>query len=595
MPESDTPTGVIVTASVLPTSPAVFAKATWDDVAPYFDDLAARPLEPSNIDAWLRSWSTLEELVTEAAARAMIAYTIDTGDPDKEADHLRFSTEVLPRAEERSVALARRLVESGYTTPSLITMLARFRTQIKIFRDENVPLFAELEEHSARYQRITGSMTAEWDGVDRPLPQLLPFLKSSDRTIRERAFRASTRPYQESRNELSELFDKMYQLRMRAARNAGFDNFRDYIFPAKFRFDYTPADCERFHDAVERTVVPAVERVLESRRHRLGLDRLRPWDLAVDPYRPKTLRPFATTTEFVGTAQRVFDRVDPSLGREFQTMIDEGLLDLESRKGKAPGGYCETLHFRGRPFIFMNAVGLVDDVMTLLHEAGHAFHAFAAHEQPLIWQRHPGSEAAELASMSMELLAAPHLGQPVGYFAPEDAESAWLEHLEDVLLSLVHIASVDAFQTWIYTSGQGADAGARDAEWLRIRSRFERGVDWSGLEQERTARWYRQLHIFLYPFYYIEYGIAQIGALQIWRNSLKDPKQAVARYRDALALGAVRSLPEIYRAAGARLTFDAKDIGELVNLVETEISRVRARLPAGEGLKSPGRPVAGRS
>ncbi|MBA3761583.1 MAG: M3 family oligoendopeptidase, partial [Gemmatimonadales bacterium] len=572
-----------MTASVLPTSPAVFAKATWDDVAPYFDDLAARPLEPSNIDAWLRAWSTLEELVTEAAARAMIAYTIDTGDPDKEADHLRFSTEVLPRAEERSVALARRLVESGYTNPSLTTTLARFRTQIKIFRDENVPLFAELEEHSARYQRITGSMTAEWDGVDRPLPQLLPFLKSSDRAIRERAFRASTRPYQESRNELSELFDKMYQLRMRAARNAGFDNFRDYIFPAKFRFDYTPADCERFHDAVERTVVPAVERVLESRRQRLGLDRLRPWDLAVDPYRPKTLRPFATTTEFVGTAQRVFDRVDPSLGREFQTMIDEGLLDLESRKGKAPGGYCETLHFRGRPFIFMNAVGLVDDVMTLLHEAGHAFHAFAAHEQPLIWQRHPGSEAAELASMSMELLAAPHLGQPVGYFAPEDAESAWLEHLEDVLLSLVHIASVDAFQTWIYTSGQGADAGARDTEWLRIRSRFERGVDWSGLEQERAARWYRQLHIFLYPFYYIEYGIAQIGALQIWRNSLKDPKQAVARYRDALALGAVRSLPEIYRAAGARLTFDAKDIGELVNLVETEISRVRARLPAGEG------------
>ncbi|MDQ3207425.1 MAG: M3 family oligoendopeptidase [Gemmatimonadota bacterium] len=584
-----------MTASVLPTSPAVFAKATWDDVAPYFDDLAARPLEPSNIDAWLRAWSTLEELVTEAAARAMIAYTIDTGDPDKEADHLRFSTEVLPRAEERSVALARRLVESGYTNPSLTTTLARFRTQIKIFRDENVPLFAELEEHSARYQRITGSMTAEWDGVDRPLPQLLPFLKSSDRAIRERAFRASTRPYQESRNELSELFDKMYQLRMRAARNAGFDNFRDYIFPAKFRFDYTPADCERFHDAVERTVVPAVERVLEARRQRLGLDRLRPWDLAVDPYRPKTLRPFATTTEFVGTAQRVFDRVDPSLGREFQTMIDEGLLDLESRKGKAPGGYCETLHFRGRPFIFMNAVGLVDDVMTLLHEAGHAFHAFAAHEQPLIWQRHPGSEAAELASMSMELLAAPHLGQPVGYFAPEDAESAWLEHLEDMLLSLVHIASVDAFQTWIYTSGQGADAGARDAEWLRIRSRFERGVDWSGLEQERAARWYRQLHIFLYPFYYIEYGIAQIGALQIWRNSLKDPKQAVARYRDALALGAVRGLPEIYRAAGARLTFDAKDISKLVNLVETEISRVRARLPAGEGLKSPGRPVAGRS
>jgi oligoendopeptidase F len=571
---------VIVTVSVLPPSPSAFAKANWDDVAPYFDELASRPLEESTMEEWLRAWSRLEELVTEAAARAMIAYTMDTSDADKEADHLRFSTEVLPRMEERSVELARRLVESGYSTPSLQTTLDRFRTQIEIFRDENIPIFAELEEHSARYQRITGSIMVEWEGVERPLPQLQPFLKSPDRNIRERAFRAASKPYVERRDELSRLFDKMYGLRVRAARNAGFASFRDYIFPAKFRFDYTPADCERFHEAVEIAVAPVVERVLDARRRRLGLDVLRPWDLAVDPYRGKTLRPFDTADEFVGTAQRVFDRVDPSLGQEFQTMINEGLLDLESRKGKAPGGYCETLHFHGRPFIFMNAVGLVDDVMTLLHEAGHAFHAFASHEQPLIWQRHPGSEAAELASMSMELLAAPHLTRPTGYFTTEDAQSAWLEHLEDVLLSLVHIASVDAFQTWIYTSGQGSDPDARDAEWLRLRARFERGVDWSGLEEERVARWYRQLHIFMYPFYYIEYGIAQIGALQIWRNSLEDPAGAVARYRDALSLGAVRTLPEIYRAAGARLTFDADAIQDLVALVEREINRMRAKLPA---------------
>lgn len=569
-----------MSVSVLPLSPNDFAKASWDDVSPYFDDLAERPIDPSTIDGWLQAWSTLEELVTEAAARAMIAYTIDTGDPEKEADHLRFSTEVLPRMEERSVELARRLVESGHSTPALETTLARFRTQIEIFRDANVPIFAELEERSARYQRITGSIMVEWDGVERPLPQLQPFLKSPDRAIRERAFRAASQTYIDRRDELSRLFDRMYELRMQAARNAGFADFRDYIFPAKFRFDYTPADCERFHEAVERTVAPAAQRVLESRRRRLRLNTLRPWDLSVDPYRDQPLRPFADATELVGKAQRVFERVNPTLGRAFQTMIDEGLLDLESRKGKAPGGYCETLHFRGRPFIFMNAVGLVDDVMTLLHEAGHAFHAFAAHEQPLIWQRHPGSEAAELASMSMELLAAPHLTQPVGYFNSEDARSAWLEHLEDVLLSLVHIASVDAFQTWIYTSGQGGDGDQRDAAWLRLRSRFERGIDWSGLERERVARWYRQLHIFMYPFYYIEYGIAQIGALQVWRNSREDPIRAVARYREALALGAVRSLPEIYRTAGARLTFDANEIGELVNLVETEIDRLRAELPS---------------
>ncbi len=372
----------------------------------------------------------------------------------------------------------------------------------------------------------------------------------------------------------------MYELRQRAARNAGFANFRDYIFPAKFRFDYTPADCERFHDAIEEAVAPAVERMLAVRRRRLSLDVLRPWDLAVDPYRKTPLRPFSTTEEFVGRARSVFDRVDPVLGSEFQTMIDERLLDLDSRKGKAPGGYCETLHHRGRPFIFMNAVGLVDDVMTLLHEAGHAFHAFASHRQPLIWQRHPGSEAAELASMSMELLAGRTSARSRRATSPpEDHRSAWLEHLEDILLSLVHIASVDAFQTWIYTSGEGGDAAARDAAWLRIRQRFERGVDWSGLERERVARWYRQLHIFMYPFYYIEYGIAQIGALQVWRNSRRDQAGAVARYREALALGAVRGLPDIYRAAGAELTFDAAQIGELVRLVESEIERVRSELP----------------
>jgi oligoendopeptidase F len=568
-----------VTVSFLPVSPAALAKSRWADIAPYFDELAGRQLDMDGIETWLLEWSRLEELVTEAAARAMIAYTIDTSNSEKEADHLRFSSEILPRMEERSVELARKLLETGYSSETLTTMLARFRTQIEIFREKNIPIFAQLEEHSARYQRITGSMTALWDGVERPLPQLQPFLKSPDRTIRERAFRASSQPYMDRRPDLAALFDRMYELRMQAARNAGFANFMDYIFPAKFRFDYTPADCERFHDAIEKTAAPAVERVLEFRRQRLGLDRLRPWDLAVDLYQDKPLRPFSTATELVGKAKRVFDRVDPSLGREFQTMIDEGLLDLESRKGKAPGGYCETLHFQGRPFIFMNAVGLVDDVMTLLHEAGHAFHAFASHPLPLIWQRHPGSEAAELASMSMEFLASPHLTQPVGYFSPSEARSAWLEHLEDVLLSLVHIASVDAFQTWIYTSGKGGDAAARDEAWLRIRSRFERGVDWSGLEQERVARWYRQLHIFMYPFYYIEYGIAQLGALQVWRNSLDDPTEAVARYRDALALGAVRSLPDIYTTAGARLTFDLDEIGELVRLVETQIELARAELP----------------
>jgi oligoendopeptidase F len=271
----------------------------------------------------------------------------------------------------------------------------------------------------------------------------------------------------------------------------------------------------------------------------------------------------------------MFGALDPELGAQFQVMMDEGLLDLESRRGKAPGGYCDTLHARGRPFIFMNASGVMDDVNTLLHEAGHAFHAFASHAQPLIWQRHPGSESAELASMSMELLAAPWLGRPTGYLAGPDAVQARLEHLEDILVSLAHIASVDAYQHWVYASGQGGDAQARDVAWLRIRARFDPEIAWEGLERERIARWYRQLHIFLYPFYYIEYGIAQLGALQVWRNSRRDARAAVAAYRRFLGLGATRRLPALYAEAGAALVFDAARMAELVALVEDEIAALR--------------------
>ena len=364
------------------------------------------------------------------------------------------------------------------------------------------------------------------------------------------------------------------------AANAGYPSFRDYIFPAKYRFDYTAEDCATFHEAVLATVVPAVERTLVLRRKRLGLPTLRPWDLAVSPYRPDMARPFNNGKDLAATASRMFVRIDPELGTEFATMITEGLLDLDSRQGKAPGGYCDTLHARGRPFIFMNASGVLQDVTTLLHEAGHAFHAFASHERPLIWQRHPGSEAAELASMSMEFLAGRWMAQPVGYLPEGDAIIAQIEHFEDVLASLAHIACVDAFQHWIYTTPDGADAARRDEEWLRIRAQFEPGVDWSGLEAERVARWYRQLHIFLYPFYYIEYGIAQLGALQVWRNSTRDRQEAVTAYRRFLAMGATAPLPELYRAAGAELVFDQRRMGDLVAAVETEIAALRARLPA---------------
>ncbi len=562
----------------LPESPAALTDATWDDVAPLYAALAEAPLTTDTVEAWLAEWSAVESIVGEAGTLAMIAYTGDTADPAKEAAYLRFSTEIFPKVDEAGVGLARRLLALGWSRPDLDTTLRRFRTDAEIFREENVPLFAEIEELSAQYQKLTGNLGADWDGVRKTIPQLQPYLRSADRAVRERAFRLGADAYASERDAMAQLFDAMYEKRVRVARNAGFGDYQQYAFAAKHRFDYTPDDVARFHDAVEATVVPAVERLMAYRREALGVDTLRPWDLAVDLHRDRPLVPFTSVDEFVGGARRVFAGVDAALGAQFDTMASEGLLDLESRAGKAPGGYCTKLPWRGRPFIFMNAVGVPDDVNTLVHEAGHCFHDFAAHALPLVWQRSTGHEAAELASMSMELLAAPYLAKPAGYYEPADADAAMLEHLVDVLTTLPHVASVDAFQRWIYTDPDGADASARDAAWLRIRARFDRGVDWSGLARERVARWYRQLHIFELPFYYIEYGIAQLGALQVWRGALDDQADAVARYRGALSLGGTRPLPEIYAAAGAKLVFDAPTMRELVALVETHIDRLQSRL-----------------
>lgn len=557
----------------LPDSPQAIADATWADLEPLYEALVRAPIDHPK--EWLQEWSRLEEVIEEAGTLAMIAYTCDTADAAKEAANLRWSSEIFPKALEMQVLLARRLVDSGYTEPGLETVLRGFRTDIEIFREANVPLFSELEALVAQYQKITGGLQVDWNGEPKTVPQLQPFLKERDRGIREKAFRLGARAYLEKRDEMAALFDRMYAKRQQVARNAGFAEFQAYVFRSKHRFDYTPADCASFHRAVEATVAPAVERLMAHRRERLGLEGVRPWDTQVELEGARPLKPFTDVAGLVDPARRVFRALDPELGAQFERMAAEGLLDLESRPGKAPGGYCTKLAWRGMPFIFMNAVGVPDDVSTLVHEAGHSFHDFAAHRQPYVWQRSVTHEAAELASMSMELLAAPYLSRPTGYYLPDEARTAWAEHLEDILVTLAHIASVDAFQAWVYTSGRGHDADARDAAWLEVRARFERGVDWTGLEQERVARWYRQLHIFEYPFYYIEYGIAQLGALQLWRASRTDPAGTVRRYREALALGGTVSLPEMYRTAGAALVFDERRMGGLVAEVEAELDRLR--------------------
>ncbi len=553
-------------------SPATFADATWDDILPWYTELLERPLAPDDAESWLEDWSTLEAALMEAHSRANVAYSCDTADAAKEAAFLRFSKDIGPLRNEQTVKLANRLLETGYTRDDMQTTLRRFQTDKDLFREENMPLESELQQLNADYNKRTGGMKVEWDGEEIPLPRLAKYLLDPDRDIRERAFRLQFAPYIEQREGLADIFDRQLEKRQRVARNAGFENYLEYTFQSKHRYDYTPEDCRSWHDAVAQTFVPAVGRRMERRKHQMSLDSLRPWDTGHDPEGREPLTPYDTVTQLNSTAQTIFGRVDPVFGDQFQTMIDEELLDLESRQGKRPGGFCTSFPDSKRPFIFMNASGVARDVRTLLHEAGHAFHGFAAFDLPFVFQRHPGSEMAEVASMSMELLAAPSLHVSTGgYYNEDDYRRARVDHLEGILDIFPWVATVDAFQHWLYTNPDAADRDARDAYFRELWTRFDPHTDWSGLDAERSARWHKQLHLFLYPFYYIEYGIAQLGALQVWRNSLEDQAGAVKAYRDALSLGGSRPLPELFDAAGARMIFDADGMGELVGLVESEI------------------------
>ena len=560
-----------------PPTPDQFRQASWDEVRPHFQALVDVELDPHDIpgiERWLQDWNDLVIALSEAANQANVAYSCNTTDPELEAANLRFSSEIRPQAEALAVQLQKKLLATGYTRPDLETTLRRFRTDQELFREENVPLEQELQKLNAEYNRTTGGMKVNWRGEDIPLPRLNPFMLEPDRDTREAAWRLQFDPYIEQRDTIATIFDRQLALRQQIAANAGFANYRDYVFPAKYRFDYTPEDCFSFHAAVEQTFVPAVKQRFEVRRQELGLDTLRPWDLANDPEGREPLHPYQTVDDWTSRTEQVFAQVDPVFAEHFGTMRAESLLDLESRAGKRPGGFCTFYPYSKRPFIFMNASGVGSDVRTLLHEAGHAFHGFESADLPFSYQRIYGSEMAEVASMSMELLAAPYLRtSDGGFYNDADYARARVEHLEGIMELMPWVATIDAYQHWLYTDPAAVDRDARDAQWLKTWERFNPGVDWSGLQPERTARWYKQLHVFLYPFYYIEYAIAQLGALQVWRNSLHDQAQATADYRAALALGGSAPLPELFGRAGARLIFDTAGMQELVDLIQSEIAQ----------------------
>jgi oligoendopeptidase F len=549
-------------------------------VEPLFGQLESRLAAlsgPAELGEWILDWGELSAALDEESTRRYIAMTCHTDNEQAEQDYLHFVERIEPQTKPRQFNLARRVVTHS-ACPQLpserfAVLLRDLRVQVELFRPENVALETEEAKLGQQYQKLSGSLTVQFDGQERTLVQMGRYLEEPDRAVRQQAWElVANRRLQES-EKFEELFEKLLHLREQIARNAGFENYRDFVFRKLGRFDYTPADCLAFHDAVESEVMPAVGKLQAHRREQLAIDRLRPWDLGVDALNRPPLRPFDGVNQMVEKTQRIFDRLDPELAEGFRKMRELRLLDLDNRKGKGPGGYQMTLAEARLPFVFMNAVGIQRDVETILHEAGHAFHALATQLEDVYPYRNPPIEICEVASMSMELLGNEFLEE---FYPAAEARRARRTHLEGIINILPWIVTVDAFQHWIYTH-PGHTRGERRAAWLEVMQRFSGEVDWSGYGQAQACRWHAQLHIFLHPFYYIEYGIAQLGALQVWANSRRDKAAALAAYKRALHLGGSRPLPELFAAASCSFEFSRNTLQPLIRLMEDELGRMGQR------------------
>ena len=549
----------------------------WPQIAPLFDQLERRVTEAKSTGAfekWLLDWSELSAALDEEASRRNIAMTCHTDNAEAERAYLHFVEQVEPQLKPRQFAM-----EQLYVAHPQRNNLPKARYEVfdrdvanhvLLFRPENVALETEEAKLGQQYQKLIGSQTVNFRGEEKTLVQMGRFFEEPDRALRQEAWQLVAQRRLQDVNKCEEIMDEMITLRHQLARNAGFNNYLEFSFRQKGRFDYTPADCVKFHDAIESEIMPAVREIQSERRQKLNLERLRPWDLAVDPQNRAPLKPFANVGEMVSRTQKIFNHLDAELAANFQEMQDKRLLDLDNRKGKAPGGYQSTLAEARVPFIFMNAVGVQRDVETILHEAGHAFHAQATRGEDLYPYRSAPIEFCEVASMAMELLGNEFIEE---FYAPAEAARARKTHLEGIIGFFPWMAVVDGFQHWIYTH-PGHTRAERKAAYLRLMDRFGGDADFSGFEEVRAHSWHRQLHIFLYPFYYVEYGIAQLGALQVWANSKANKVKALNDYKNSLTLGGSRPLPELFTAAGCKLEFSATTIKPLIQLAGTELKKL---------------------
>jgi len=557
--------------------PVDFSITDWTALEPWFVDLEQRTLSTTNdLEKWLADMSELEAIVSEDACWRQVRMTCDTENKELEEAFNYFYLEIQPKIQPYADKLNRKLMDCPLTAEldqqKFFTYLRGVRKSIDLFREENITLQAEMSVLQQQYGSIAGKMTIQHDGKEFTLQQASKFLENPDRNIRETVYFKINERRLIDKAPLHDLFGKLVSLRHQIAVNAGFKNYRDYKFAEMGRFDYKPEDCFQFHQAVEEHVVPLVDKIYAKHAQKLNISPLKPWDTEAEPAGIEPLRPFTNGKELLDKTVACFQKLDPFFASCLKKMEELGHLDLDSRKGKAPGGYNMPLMESGAPFIFMNAASQMSDVTTMVHEGGHAVHSFLAHGLELSAFKEYPTEMAEVASMAMELFSMDHW-EP--FFDNEnDLKRAKRHQLERVITIFPWIATIDSFQHWVYEN-PGHTQEERSEAWMRIIKRFSiPSLDTSGLEKFREISWQRQLHLFEVPFYYIEYGIAQLGAIGMWKQYRENPSAALKNYTDALALGGTKTLPELYAAAGLPFDFSPETIKALMEMVEHELDQL---------------------
>jgi len=551
--------------------------SNWESIEPYFKELLEREINSKEeLEKWLKDMSELEAMITEDSCWRQIKMTCDTTNKKFEESFNSFYMEIQPKIQPYAFELNKKLINSPFLNEldkdKYFTYLRSIRKHIELFREENIPIQADLAVLQQHYGMITGKMSIEVNGKEYTLQQANKFFESHDRKLREEVYRKINERRLQDKDELDILFSKLVEKRNQEALNAGFKNYRDFKFKELGRFDYTKEDTFQFHDSIRKHVVPLVKKIYEHKKEKLQLEQLRPWDIEAEPEGTRPLSPFQTGKELLDKTIEVFTKIRPFFGDCLRQMNAMHQLDLESRNGKAPGGYNMPLAETGAPFIFMNAAQSMHDVTTIVHEGGHAVQSFLTHSLELNSFKDYPMEIAEVASMSMELFSMDQWD--VFFDNPEELKRAKEHQLERVITIFPWIAIIDKFQHWIYENPNHS-VKERTESWMRIVDEFSDGIiDYSGLKNYVENAWQKQLHLFEVPFYYIEYGIAQLGAIGLWMQYKKNPGQALDNYMKALSLGATKTLPELYKAAGLKFDFSSENIKTLMEFVNEEMAKL---------------------